>query len=1041
MSSRVRLRSAPTTRPRVTHLSSRFLLIALSCFLQFAAVAHSSPEVSKLRTSWNAINPVTPLNRQSFFDPDMRDRPWVRLNMPATADPSELKAEVEGLHASGIAGIEVGQGTFPNEEQLVAILEKANELGIKVSLSHGPTQYPLGYSIDDDNARKTLAFGNIVVDAGAIFDGPLPSPKPPPTIQFRVPRTGAGAHLTVPPSPPEPQTRSTLVAVLAYRCDPKACASDQRAILDPSSVVDLTSLVSGKNSAGITGGTTTGHLRWSAPASPPDSKWQVIAFWAHGVFAQPDLFSREGFEQLVASMDAALSPRVKELMRLNRGDLFYDSHTVDRGSPDEIWTNDLEAAFSKTTGYSVIPVLAALFPTAFVFSDASDRRIRNDLYAVRGDLWINTQLVPLEEWAHSLNTVLRVQPEGEMSPTTPISDQIRVAAILDRPEHESLFANDEVDAYLPIASANHITGNSWYSTECCAALNMNYAQTLQDMTIRMHRSYAGGITKLVYHVFPYRDSPTSRWPGYHNFGQAGFSNAWGPRDPDWIDARTYNDYFARLAQVVTQGSARTDIAVYLQNYLYPQPMMVADGSGFRLWRDTKLQETGYTRDYLDPELLETATVKGKRLAPAGPAYKALVIDGELQPTSDPDKHSMPLDTARHLLAFAQQGLPIVVVGSPPDHEPGNSPTQDPAVQRVMTALLAQPAAHRVAHESDVPAMLLSLGIRPSAEPSTPGPLIGVRRRDDRSKTDYYFLYDQGVVSPDGEPANLFSPGAGEPSRTQVTFEGRGRPYVLDAWSGRMTPIAIYTAKGNHVTVSVNLVRDDATVIAIGPGPVLDGDPSPVHVVKTSADAAVWRDDSLLVRAYKTGVYTTTLSNGQTRVTAAHVLSTPIDLTATPWTLEVEDWTPAHPYDATEGIAAAQTLKSPIHVALQGLKPWPEIEQLQHSSGIGTYVTTFEIPQNWARTNGALLSLGEICDSFELRVNGFRVPINQLSAEADIGAFLKVGSNKLTVRVATTLNNRLADIDGDVKARGLVQRYGLIGPVRLRPYQEMKVLGP
>ena len=49
--------------------------------------------------------------------------------------------------------------------------------------------------------------------------------------------------------------------------------------------------------------------------------------------------------------------------------------------------------------------------------------------------------------------------------------------------------------------------------------------------IRMHRSFVGGITKLVYHVYPYRDSPTSKWPGYHNFGQAGFSNAWGPRAP------------------------------------------------------------------------------------------------------------------------------------------------------------------------------------------------------------------------------------------------------------------------------------------------------------------------------------------------------------------------------------------------------------------------------------------------------------------------------------------------------------------------------
>ena len=38
------------------------------------------------------------------------------------------------------------------------------------------------------------------------------------------------------------------------------------------------------------------------------------------------------------------------------------------------------------------------------------------------------------------------------------------------PEHESLFVGDEIDNYLPMASANHMTGNPWYSTECCAGV-------------------------------------------------------------------------------------------------------------------------------------------------------------------------------------------------------------------------------------------------------------------------------------------------------------------------------------------------------------------------------------------------------------------------------------------------------------------------------------------------------------------------------------------------------------------------------------------
>ena len=53
------------------------------------------------------------------------------------------------MHDTGIAGVEIGQGAFPNNDQLVALLTAANQLGIKVSLSHGPTQNPAGYSIDE----------------------------------------------------------------------------------------------------------------------------------------------------------------------------------------------------------------------------------------------------------------------------------------------------------------------------------------------------------------------------------------------------------------------------------------------------------------------------------------------------------------------------------------------------------------------------------------------------------------------------------------------------------------------------------------------------------------------------------------------------------------------------------------------------------------------------------------------------------------------------------------------------------------------------
>ncbi len=1029
------------------------------------AVGQSRQVAATTRSEWIKFNPVTPLTAATFANPPATDLPWVRLNMPASADPAEIKVEVQQMRDAGIAGIEVGQGAFPNNEQLVALLTAANQGGIKVSLSHGPTQNPAGYSPDNDHARKTMYFGRAAVDAGATFDGALPAGTQ--TVVGRggfggaggrgpgagraagagpggapagaaPPPAGAGGRAGAGGGRGGPQaTRTTLIAVLAYRCIQTPCPATGPAELDRSSVVDLTSVVTGRNTAGVLGGTTAGSVRWTAPSSPAGAQWQVIAFWTRGVSAQPDPFSPEGYQELVHSMETGLSPEVKELMRANGGDLFYDSHSSDRGSPDELWTNQMAEEFARRRQYPLIPNLPALFREFFDFSDGSAPRVRNDFYAVRGDIWIETQLQPLRAWVRKYNNVLRVQVEGEANLIVPITDMVLATAVVDRPEHENLFVGDEVDNYLPMASANHMTGNPWYSTECCAALNRSYAQTFQDTVIRMHRSFAGGITKLVYHVYPYRDGATSKWPGYHNFGQTGFSNAWGPREPYWVDARAYNDYIARNQQVLTQGDAKTDVAVYMQNYLYPP----SQGTKIRHWGDTTLQEAGYTRDYLNPTMLDlpNATVTANRLAANGPAYKALIIDSEQQPATDPVKTSMPVEVARKILGYARAGLPVIVVGTPPDRTPGNTPADDATLKSVIGDLLAERSVSRVEHESDVPAKLRSLGIRPAAEPATPSSVLSIRRRDDAARTDYYFFYNQGIVSPADEPTTLFEPATGEPVDREFSLEGSGRPYLLDAWSGRITPIVNYTSSGGRVTLRIRLSRDNGALVALSNTPNRFGSAVPtVYVTRTSAEAAVANQGAVVIRASKAGTYTTTLSNGRTVSSVIADVPAPIDLTKATWHVAAEDWKPANPYTDTLGVAAAQTRKDRVEVDVNGLKAWPEIPQLQHVSGIASYTTRFDLPATWNATNGATLELGQVFDSFTVTVNGQAVSIDQISAEGDVGPYLKAGANTITVRVATTLNNRLANLDSDVANRGIVQPYGLVGPVVLTPYSQATV---
>jgi hypothetical protein len=55
--------------------------------------------------------------------------------------------------------------------------------------------------------------------------------------------------------------------------------------------------------------------------------------------------------------------------------------------------------------------------------------------------------------------------------------------------------------------------------------------------------------------------------------------------------------------------------------------------------------------------------------------------------------------------------------------------------------------------------------------------------------------------------------------------------------------------------------------------------------------------------------------------------------------------------------------------------------------------------------------------------------------ADLGNTLHAGRNTLLIRVATTLNNRLVALNKAAADRGIIQEYGLVGPVILQPYSK------
>jgi hypothetical protein len=337
-----------------------------------------------------------------------------------------------------------------------------------------------------------------------------------------------------------------------------------------------------------------------------------------------------------------------------------------------------------------------------------------------------------------------------------------------------------------------------------------------------------------------------------------------------------------------------------------------------------------------------------------------------------------------------------------------------------------------------------------------------RLRPSRAR-HYYWLWNQGVDTYPGNtgvfgdnPSNLYEePSAcrytgtginpcmatGNAIDTVVTLEGTGTPYTLDTFTGQITPIAQYTSTADTVTVHVKLGRDATTVVAITDDPQslgLDAPPAR-HVTATSADSAAYVGKSVVVRDTAPGTYATTLSGGLTVTNTLPGAPAALDLTGATWHVDAEDWQPQNPY-GTLGPAGTLTNKVPVSFDLTGLKPWPDVPQLANASGIGTYTTTVNLPAGWDASYGATLSLGQVTDTSSLTVNGHAVTLNQVDPALDISPYLQPGANTIVVRVATTYNNRLAALDTSVRNRGLIQNYGLVGPVILMPYRQAVVAG-
>jgi hypothetical protein len=121
------------------------------------------------------------------------------------------------------------------------------------------------------------------------------------------------------------------------------------------------------------------------------------------------------------------------------------------------------------------------------------------------------------------------------------------------------------------------------------------------------------------------------------------------------------------------------------------------------------------------------------------------------------------------------------------------------------------------------------------------------------------------------------------------------------------------------------------------------------------------------------------------------------LVPTDWTLTLEKWLP--------GEQANISCRERVEAVMEVPTAWSALPGLECAAGIGRYETSFVLPAG--KPNGAQLILEQVCDTFEVMVNGTAVQeSSQSDKTANIGPYLLPGKNTLCITVVSPLFNQL-----------------------------------
>lgn len=313
------------------------------------------------------------------------------------------------------------------------------------------------------------------------------------------------------------------------------------------------------------------------------------------------------------------------------------------------WTNGIESDFERQHGYSILPVLPALW------LDIGPRTaaIRADFQRTLARRLDESYYRPLSEWCANHGIALTGHPAASAE-----IDPLRYFQI---PGQDTVWRWLLPEKDLPLRGANAAVakcsssvarhdGRRLNANEVCGAFG--WQLTMEEMKWLADWHMVRGVNVFYPHAFYYsiRDDRVNERPP-----DIGPNNAW------WPHYRLFADYTSRLCAVLTDAQQVCDVAVLGRNNALP-------------WRAAEwLYRNQIDFNYLEEwRLIEQARPEGDTLVVGPMRYKVLIVDQDEPPSKAVQAKLEDLKAAGIAIrpctgtpgAYLIQGLPRDLIAEP-----------------------------------------------------------------------------------------------------------------------------------------------------------------------------------------------------------------------------------------------------------------------------------------------------------------------------------------------------------------------------------------